>query len=63
MGYQLTKSDFTEADLLDTDFSNADISESKFYKVRNLSVEQIKKAKNYSLAFFDEDFQQQLQDT
>ncbi|NET36194.1 MAG: pentapeptide repeat-containing protein [Cyanothece sp. SIO1E1] len=69
-GAELTKADLSNADLKaarfmytnlsETKFDGADLEGATFEKVRYLTPEQVKRAKNWKQAQYDEDFQRQL---
>jgi len=56
----LSGADLSNSDLDGADLSNANIANANFRQARNLTVRQIKSARNWELAIFDEEFRQQL---
>jgi uncharacterized protein YjbI with pentapeptide repeats len=52
----LRNANLRNADLQDAIFEDADLAEADFRQARNLTVEQIKAAKNWEQAIFDDDF-------
>ncbi len=49
----LTKTDLSGADLTDVNLSDANLNKADFRKVKNLTIAQIKTAKNWELAIYD----------
>ncbi len=56
----LFKVNFSEANLSEANFGSAGLLEANFKGVKNLTPEQIKKAKNWEQAIYDSDFRNQL---
>jgi hypothetical protein len=56
----LFKANFSEANLSEANFGSAGLLEANFKGVKNLTPEQIKKAKNWEQARYDSDFRNQL---
>ena len=57
-GANLIKADFRGADLSGTKLSGADLSQAHFIAAKNLTVQQIKQAKNWELGRYDTEFSQ-----
>ncbi|KYC34538.1 hypothetical protein WA1_51005 [Scytonema hofmannii PCC 7110] len=56
----LQNTDLSQADLLQANLSKSDLSGADFRGVRNLTPEQVKSARNWEKAIYDEDFAKKL---
>lgn len=59
-GSSLAGANLSNADLDRADLRDADIKNARFLNTRNLTVDQIKSAKNWKSAIFDDEFREQL---
>ncbi|MCC5666505.1 pentapeptide repeat-containing protein [Nostoc sp. CHAB 5784] len=57
---KLSNADFSNADLSDAKFGGADISYTNFKGAKNLTLQQVKSAKNWDKAKYDKDFRAKL---
>ncbi len=62
-GALLKGAKFTKADLKNADFGDANIESADFREAKNINVQQIKKAKNWDLGYYDQEFKNLLKDS